>query len=241
MNSRAFTLVELLIVILIMAVLAGVVLPYIQRYVEEARISRAKTDLDEIKNALVRYENTQNRLYDIATIRNLVGSYMNKMMTDPWGMEYVVNSEFSACYSTGPDAVDGSGDEIRVYFRPPLAVSRVFWRDNNKDMMVNEGDALQIRFTRPLRRNPGDGPTTTIVADGDDFSYSNGAPVADYLALAPVDISADRMAVIMTFGPGSNPGFKPEVDSLQARVGNRICDGEGIPCLADQPTLIKIH
>ena len=50
-NSREFTLIELLVVITILAILAGAAVPYVQNNLDDARISTAKSDLNEIRNA----------------------------------------------------------------------------------------------------------------------------------------------------------------------------------------------
>jgi len=236
MKKTGLTLIELLIVITIIAIIAGAVLPYVQRYVEDARASKAKQDLGEIRGALIRYENDQKTLYADASINKLVGSYLNKSFVDPWGSQYVVFSDHSKCYSVGPDRIDNSGDEISQYFRPPLAISRVFWIDTNKNMKVDDTDALQIKFTRPLRAGATDGPSESFADD--DFVYSSASTVsADYSR----EFSSDKMSVIMTFGNGANPSFTPNKDSLSVKNTNKIFDGEGIPCLPDQPILIKSY
>jgi len=240
MSRKGFTLIELLIVIVIIAILVGAVWPYVQRYVEDAHISKAKQDLDEIRNALTRYETDQNRLYTDVTTKPLIGSYLSKSMIDPWGSPYVVAPDSSACYSLGPDRQDSTGDEIKRYFRPPLAISRAFWIDSDKNSQVNAGDVLQLKFSRPIRRNPGDGPTTTPITS-DDFVYSTGAPVAPYIALTTPDFTESNMGVRVTFGPGSNPDFRPNYDTITVSTGCKIVDGEGVPCLPEQPIVIKSY
>ncbi len=238
MKKTGFTLLELLIVVVIIAILAGAVLPYVQQYLEDTRIAKAKQDLDEIRNGLIRYETDQSRPYPDTTIDKLVGAYINKAMMDPWGGQYSIAPASSSCFSLGPDRVANTGDEVTQFFRPPMAVSRVFWEDANGSMRVDSGDKLQVKFTRPLRRNLGDGPTTSPIAN-DDFIYSTGAPSADYVPLVAADFTDYNMTVKLTFGAGSNPSFVIGSDTLSVKVASTIVDGNGSPCKAAQPVVIK--
>lgn len=153
MLRKGFTLIELLIVITIIAILAGAALPYVSDYVEDARISKAKTDLFEIKNALIRWEVDNARFWPNTetTIANLAGSYLEKNLIDPWGNAYEIAPESSLVYCYGPDGVDGAGtgDDFSIDFRPPLAISKAYWIDMDKDTFVSSGDNISLRFTRP--------------------------------------------------------------------------------------------
>ena len=61
MNRRAFSLIELLIVVAIIAVLVGVATPYYQDYVKDTKLTKAKAELDIIKNALVKYDTFEEK------------------------------------------------------------------------------------------------------------------------------------------------------------------------------------
>lgn len=150
MLRKGFTLIELLVVITIIAILAGAALPYVQDYVEDARISKAKSDLGEIKNALVRWEVDNARFWDGGeNITDLVGTYLEKNLIDPWGNAYKINGDSSVVYCTGPSGAADTTDYFSLDFRPPLAVSKAYWIDADKDGLVSDGDNISMRFTRP--------------------------------------------------------------------------------------------
>lgn len=236
MQRTGFTLIELLIVILIIAILAGAVLPFVQQYIEDSRVTRAKQDLDEIKNSLIRYETEQRNLYVRSDTRDLIGPYLMNAKPDPWGGQYVVDSSKSICYSLGPDGKDNTNDEVKVYYRPPLAITRAFWEDSNGTMAVDTDDKLILYFSRPV--DPTGGPALTVV--NDDLFYLNGNPEDDYKNREFFD---NNMMVKLTLNfdanlPG-NPPFRAGQDTIEAKNPNGIVDFEGISCRPNQPVLIK--
>ncbi|HOI91621.1 MAG TPA: prepilin-type N-terminal cleavage/methylation domain-containing protein [Candidatus Rifleibacterium sp.] len=153
--KKGFTLIELLVVITILAVLAGAALPYVQNYVEESRVAKAKADLEEIARALAVYE-TREGDYVKLDVSDLTGRYLNKSPIDPWGAPYVVEPSGGIVYSTGPDRKDdttGKFDNINVPYQPPLALVSVKWVDKNQSGKVdfqNVSDELHLSFSRKL-------------------------------------------------------------------------------------------
>lgn len=153
MLRKGFTLIELLIVITIIAILAGAAIPYVQDYVEDARISKARSDLDELKNALIRYELDTGKIWEKTAFNatspaDLVGPYLQKAVPDPWGGVYCIATVSSVVHTAGPDGASFTTDDIYIDFRPPLALSKAYWIDGNKDGSVNAGDQILIRATR---------------------------------------------------------------------------------------------
>jgi prepilin-type N-terminal cleavage/methylation domain-containing protein len=131
MRKTGFTLIELLVVITIIAILVGAALPYVQGYVAESRISKAKSDLNEIRNALAIYE-TREGTYNSSTVSLLTGRYLNTSPIDPWGKPFVVATGTGIVFSAGPDRLDFTADDIVTSYQPPLALVSVKWVDANR-------------------------------------------------------------------------------------------------------------
>ena len=103
-RTSAFTLVQLLIVITVVVILAGVAAPRLLRQQEKARRTQATDDIDELGLALDRYANhngtypsTEQGLKALwekpispPVPSNWQGSYLDKpILKDPWGNDYV--------------------------------------------------------------------------------------------------------------------------------------------------------
>jgi general secretion pathway protein G len=100
--SRGFTLIEIMVVVIIIGLLAAVIVPQIVDRVDDARISKAKQDIQAIESALVmfrldnfRYPTTDQGLTALVqqpndpAIRNWrPGGYLKRVSRDPWGNEY---------------------------------------------------------------------------------------------------------------------------------------------------------
>ncbi len=134
--ARAFTLIELLLVLAIVAILAGLVVPKFAHRPEEAKKTGAKADISNIELAIDTFEIDCGRFPTTEEgLRALVeppsnangwhGPYLNRgVPSDPWGTPYVYrypgqhNVNGYDLYSFGPDMAEGGGDDIDNWSQP---------------------------------------------------------------------------------------------------------------------------
>ncbi len=102
-GSRGFTLIEVLVVVVILGILAGLIVPRIMDRPDQARVVAAKNDIHAITNALKLYR-LDNGTYPSADqgLTALVrkpetgevprnwksGGYLERLPKDPWGGDY---------------------------------------------------------------------------------------------------------------------------------------------------------
>lgn len=126
-RRRGFTLLELLLVLVILLVLAGLVVPKFANRGEQARETAAKTDIETISTALDTFEIDNGRyptseegldalMQAPASLDNWNGPYLRREPKDPWGNDYVYrypgqkNRDGYDLYSFGPDGREGNDD-----------------------------------------------------------------------------------------------------------------------------------
>jgi general secretion pathway protein G len=131
-HDRGFTLIELMVVIVILGILAGLIIPRIMGRPEEARRMKARIQIESMETALKLYkldngyypstEQGLEALVEAPTVGRLPnawreGGYLEKgkVPKDPWGNEYVylspgVQGDFDLS-SYGPDGEPGGEGE----------------------------------------------------------------------------------------------------------------------------------
>ena len=128
-STQGFTLLEIIVVVAIIAILAAYIAPKVTGRVDDARISKAKSDIRVLESSLELYK-LDNFVYPSSDqgLEALVnkpsgsntrnwrdGGYIKKLTKDPWGNEYRYvypgsNGEFDV-FSLGADAAVGGVDE----------------------------------------------------------------------------------------------------------------------------------
>jgi general secretion pathway protein G len=127
---NAFTLIELLLVLVILATLAAIVVPRLAGKGQQAKIGAAQADIAQLGLSLSNFEvdcsrfpTTEEGLNALMTqpsgLSGWKGPYLEKgVPNDPWGKPYQYkypathgNVSYDL-YSFGPDMADGGGDDI---------------------------------------------------------------------------------------------------------------------------------
>ena len=126
-SRRAFTLVEIMLVVIIIGVLAAMVVPRFAGRTEQAKIARAKSDIAAVGLALDVYEldmgSYPEKLDQLLAApdsaglaeSNWRGPYLKrgrKGLVDPWGKDYQyerLEGDYKLT-SFGPDGAQGNDD-----------------------------------------------------------------------------------------------------------------------------------
>lgn len=123
--SRGMTLVEVMVVVIIISLVAGMVGVKVFATLEKAKSKAAFTQMKQIASALDLYKLQMRRYPSTAEGLNALVSpggnqepFMDRIPTDPWGNDYVYlypgssNSKTFEIMTYGPDGAAGGGDDV---------------------------------------------------------------------------------------------------------------------------------
>jgi general secretion pathway protein G len=122
-RQQAFTLIEVMVVVVILSILAAFVVPKIMSRPDEARMAKARQDIKAIESALnlyrldnYRYPSTDQGLQALVTKPANAsnwkqGGYLERLPKDPWNHDYMYLSPGTKgevdIYSLGADGQTG--------------------------------------------------------------------------------------------------------------------------------------
>lgn len=127
-ESKGFTLLELMIVLVIIGLLAGIIGPNLFKNLQKSEKTTAKSQIDALTKAIDQYRLDNGSFPDNTNGLNALltapaeanrwnGPYIKKIPSDPWGMSYQYQSpgqhnltEYDV-YSFGKDKIKGGSDE----------------------------------------------------------------------------------------------------------------------------------
>ncbi len=135
-RPKAFTLLELLLVMFILTILAAIVVPKFVGRSQKAQVTAAQTDVSNIEGALHIFEMDCGRFptaqEGLSVLRKSPGDpkwagpyLMHDVPADPWGHPYIyrypgqINKDSFDLYSCGPSGQDGAADNIGNWTAAP--------------------------------------------------------------------------------------------------------------------------
>jgi general secretion pathway protein G len=124
-KSRAFTLIEIMVVVVILGILAATIIPQFMGTTDDAKVSTAKSNIAQLESAIERFNLHMDRhptteeglkvLTEAPTgeEQKWRGPYINVLRKDPWGNPYQYRNpglhrpaSFDL-WSRGSDGADG--------------------------------------------------------------------------------------------------------------------------------------
>ncbi|MBQ2594412.1 MAG: prepilin-type N-terminal cleavage/methylation domain-containing protein [Candidatus Riflebacteria bacterium] len=240
MKKRAFTLIELLIIITIIAILVGVALPYYQDYIKQAKLAKAEHELDIIKEALIKYDTMEELPFKHNDLRYLLGNYLQDLPRDPWDRDYHIDWVKGQVWSDGPD-MDSIYDDIKVEYKPPLTLQKATWLDLDNNNHISRNDIIRLQFSRCLYADELGAPVNQVsltnaspAAAGSDIWFTEDVDAA-FLSqiVASYPASSSEILLILPAPAVDNP-FYPGSSSIRVSPNNTkltdwvdLADGSG--------------
>jgi len=129
-SRKAFSLIELMVVIVILGLLAALVAPKFLKRGEEAKLTTTQVQMKSVEQALKLYK-LHNNFYPTTeqglkalvekpetepVPKNWKGPYLDKVPKDAWGNDfiYVSDGKTFTLVSPGPDGEEGTEDDLKV-------------------------------------------------------------------------------------------------------------------------------
>jgi general secretion pathway protein G len=115
-QTRGFTLIEVMVVVVILGILAAIIVPKVMDRPDTARLVKAKSDIRAIESALNLYK-LDNFNYPTTDqgLEALVPKYIDRLSKDPWGNPYLylspgLHGDIDV-YTLGADGLQGGTDK----------------------------------------------------------------------------------------------------------------------------------
>jgi general secretion pathway protein G len=131
-GAGGFTLIEIMVVVVILGLLAAIIVPTVISKVDEARVTKAKQDIQSLEAALTlfRLDNSKYPTTEQGLVALVVqptdpsikhwrqGGYLQRVSKDPWGNDYQylypgTHGKEYDLFSLGADGTPG-GDGINA-------------------------------------------------------------------------------------------------------------------------------